>query len=976
MWRSGGGNRPPQLTRVNTANLPSGNQKKYAQPAVSSFPQGVTLPGGRHDNDFLDISKISIIPTQDEILSEHTEYLPSKNFLHPHVLEDPLQRYIDSTFRQARHDIMGPIKDVLREQLATGRLMNNQLPDEDSRVQAFESSNISRIHMDNGQGMDAIVSFLPPESVLRKSPTDQHAWWRRCHRLGSNTLLCFVVSEAESPSQRLLFLQMIGKSKQRNSDWPDPRKGTQVSQHYRPSIIVRLATEKQCDLALLVQLYQSHATGVLVNFVDIIPPIFTPILENLQRIKQENHVAFHNWILPTPDGNNKIPSPLYARKEGFVFPLGCISKNGNSNIELDPKAEIEDINIQEIEEATGLDHSQCLGLVGALTREYALIHGPPGTGKSYLGVQLVRTLLAVKEQAGLGPILIICYKNHTLDQFLKHLLDVGIDAIVRVGGTGVAEELVAKNLKAVSKKTQKTRIESQILEQALSEQNASVIHRQLRLLINGGNDPLKTWLAIRPRLEIDRWISVGDAIALAEKYIYVLQTVERLALVDHWLQELQDKQIDCLYKSLRDSDSKREVIHRTHDAVDQRTLAQADVVGITTTSLAGRISMLRSLTFKVVICEEAAEVRESDIISALKDGVEHFIQIGQLPPRINTHDFGMESSSAQPCQLERSQFERRIVGEPGLAPAPFVQLGVQRRMRPEISQLVQRVYPSLQNHATVCNHEDVVGMHKNVFWLDHNHPEDTRDDDSRHTWQINLWEVDMATALVKHLVRQGVYRTEDIALLTPYPGQLQQLRKSLSNEFEICLSDRDTAQSAQDSLEEESGAKDSEDPLGGSHKNIEKKPLLQSIRLATLDNFQGEEAKIIIVFLTRSNPQRQVGLLGTESRINMLLSRAKNGMYLIGNSETYMNIPMWADVHNQLFQAGSVGNEIELSFPKVAALSAVRDDSSNVVTNAKRVATRISCTTLSCARDLVSVSERLAVINALEPVESNAAPAW
>jgi hypothetical protein len=102
-----------------------------------------------------------------------------------------------------------------------------------------------------------------------------------------------------------------------------------------------------------------------------------------------------------------MPPPLYARRPGFAFPLGCISQDGRSNINLDPNAVLEDINLQEIEESTGLDHGQCLGLVGALTREYALIQGPPGTGKSYLGVQLVRTLLAVKKQADLGPILIM-----------------------------------------------------------------------------------------------------------------------------------------------------------------------------------------------------------------------------------------------------------------------------------------------------------------------------------------------------------------------------------------------------------------------------------------------------------------------------------------------------------------------------------------------------------------------------------------
>lgn len=51
----------------------------------------------------------------------------------------------------------------------------------------------------------------------------------------------------------------------------------------------------------------------------------------------------------------------------------------------------------------------------------------------------------------------------------------------------------------------------------------------------------------------------------------------------------------------------------------------------------------------------------------------------------------------------------------------------------------------------------------------------------------------MTAALVRHIVNQGVYRPEDIAVLTPYLGQLQHLRKALGNAFAIVLNDRDVA---------------------------------------------------------------------------------------------------------------------------------------------------------------------------------------
>lgn len=56
---------------------------------------------------------------------------------------------------------------------------------------------------------------------------------------------------------------------------------------------------------------------------------------------------------------------------------------------------------------TELDRGQCEALVAALVREYAFIQGPPGTGKPYLGVAIMRILLACKKTAALGRIVVV-----------------------------------------------------------------------------------------------------------------------------------------------------------------------------------------------------------------------------------------------------------------------------------------------------------------------------------------------------------------------------------------------------------------------------------------------------------------------------------------------------------------------------------------------------------------------------------------
>jgi len=167
----------------------------------------------------------------------------------------------------------------------------------------------------------------------------------------------------------------------------------------------------------------------------------------------------------------------------------------------------------------------------------------------------------------------------------------------------------------------------------------------------------------------------------------------------------------------------------------------------------------------------------------------------------------------------------------------------------------------------------------------------------------------MTTALVSHLVRQGIYAKADIAVITPYLGQLQRLRRRMESMFEICLNERDLEEI--EALEGDSNA-----AYGSPRSQLGKTTLLESLRIATVDNFQGEEATVVIISLVRSNLHNSCGFLRTPNRINVLLSRAQHGMYIIGNANTYGHISMWADVIRNLRTAGNLGTSLELQCPR------------------------------------------------------------
>ena len=560
-----------------------------------------------------------------------------------------------------------------------------------------------------------------------------------------------------------------------------------------------------------------------------------------------------------------------------------------------------------------------------------------------------------------------CYTNHALDQFLEHLIHVGINKIIRIGGQSQSTILQGKNLRIVSKSESKAGSEKfqlaktyealeaqeKVIRRLLGTlhgvrkrqewanlrfhlmQRHPLIYRQFsRIDEEGfktvGREPFDIWIKDEPQGSHEQFNKTEEAaqrvdhiLAQATRNVHSISPSGRGRLVEYWTEEILTDATDQLYEGVKEANNLQKQLTNVHDEIDRRVLQTAEVIGVTTTGLARRIETLQRVASKIVICEEAGEVMEPHMVSALLPRVEHFIQIGdheQLRPQINNYGLSLESQQGAAYQLDRSQFERLSVGEPGRPAIPLAQLNVQRRMRPEISTLIREtIYPRLIDHECIKDLPNVVGMRSNVFWLDHENIEEGEQADSHQKSHSNLWEVEMIHALVRHILRQGAYNSTDIAVLTPYTGQLQKIRALLRKDFEIVLSDRDQEALAKEGFEStEIGKKSSgdRDQASTGPKPFQKKKMSELLRVATVDNFQGEEAKVVIVSLVRSNKQRKVGFLRTRNRINVLISRAQHGMYLIGNTDTYSTQPVWAQIQGMLQAAGSVGTALALCCPR------------------------------------------------------------
>lgn len=220
---------------------------------------------------------------------------------------------------------------------------------------------------------------------------------------------------------------------------------------------------------------------------------------------------------------------------------------------------------------------------------------------------------------------------------------------------------------------------------------------------------------------------------------------------------------------------------------------------------------------------------------------------------------------AKQFNLDVSLFERLIKN--GMEPSV---LSVQHRMCPDIARLiVPSIYPHLTNHPSVLCYPEVQGMSTNVFFLTHNEPEMSDRDAKSH---LNPYEAEMSLALARHLIIQGI-KPSQITILTTYSGQFLYLRNMRNRNF----------------------------------------PDYHQIRIAVVDNFQGEENDVIILSLVRSNEDDNIGFLRNDNRICVALSRGKRGFYVIGNMSSFEGqSKLWNNISHDLDIVGQLGPDFLL----------------------------------------------------------------
>ena len=891
------------------------------------LPGDLSNNGARHDNDHASVVDVRILPTAQEITSTRQEYLPLIESTQHHL--PGLAGLLDRQFRLLREDTVGQLRDAVREELTRLEHPNRNVSTAPKGQQGvrrlfYHNVGFSCMCIDRRRGLQVVAEFDQPPQIKNKSIKQREDCWKVNKLLHVDSLVCFVSSNG-----KIIFFSVcdpiLPSHRRKDSNSEDKRRSNDTPSLFRQashaSVLLALAEYKTEDaIWISTHIAPSKNRQSLVEFPGVLLPSFQPTLRALQKMSQTLNLPFAEIIAPDSQiSAAAIQPPAYASRRGFSFNLDVLA---GVPLTLNPR---KPFDFTKLDGGSTLDQAQQFAVIQALSTGLALIQGPPGTGKSYTGVAIVKALLRNRKAADLGPIICVCYTNHALDQLLEHLLKDGVLQVIRLGSRSKSDLLQTLTLRHVAEEAVPTKTEKherwernrdigdtlREIEDILSGLNhpnswtniqaylMRTHDRHFKELLGQGVDEegfqevkgrkfrvVESWLRGAPKkFTSNRPVTQLSAISLRE-----MSMSERRVLHKHWIEQWSAQLTNDLIHALDSYHGSKSALDKCHSELDLRYLREAHIIGVTTSGLARNIELLQRVRAKVMLCEEAGEVLEAHTLTAFLPGVEHAILIGdheQLRPQINNYEVQHDNPRGKRYSLDISLFERLVKLQMGDLQVPLSTLKTQRRMHPSISELVRvPLYPALQDHPSVSEYTEVDGMRDRLYWFDHQEKEDSRTAQDVSLSRTNTFEVDMIAALVSHLVRQGTYGSEDIAVITPYLGQLQKIKKRLADSFEIVVGDRD-----QDELEAK-GLQDPQEISTDGQVQVQKTTLLDAVRIATVDNFQGEEARVIIISLVRSNDERKCGFLKTSNRINVLLSRARHRMYIIGNSDTSRPVSM------------------------------------------------------------------------------------
>ncbi|KJA17170.1 hypothetical protein HYPSUDRAFT_206440 [Hypholoma sublateritium FD-334 SS-4] len=476
----------------------------------------------------------------------------------------------------------------------------------------------------------------------------------------------------------------------------------------------------------------------------------------------------------------------------------------------------------------GLNTSQKKAMAMMIGQRFSLIQGPPGTGKTKTIIDTVKLLKVHFEVP--QPLLLCTYTNVAVDNLVDGLVKAGVKPL-RVGYHGtIRSSLIPYSLDYKLQHHPLTATVQKLVDESATTQEG------IEELTGKYKDLEK---------------KVQDAVARTPRR----DTVQRLSNMREALVKLKTR---AKYLKSR--------IFSIQQKMLTDIVSDADVV--CTTCITSACYALNIMDFPVVFIDEASMSTEPASLIPLMKGSEHVALIGdhkQLPPVIVSHQ-------AKEDGFGVSLFERLIEEDH----VPSVMLDIQYRMHPDISRFPAKEFydlslfdgtvdasgnalPGLEPvHSKHTGNHPLEKARPSVVFLDHSGNESYQ---ARSL--LNITEAHIVASVVEDLLLNNpTLMGEDIGIIAPYAAQIRLLTRYLSPahaayraRFEAVL---------------------------GSARARE----VPRIEVKTVDGFEGREKQVIVFSTVRNNAAGHIGFLADKKRLNVGLTRAKRGLFVVGSVAT------------------------------------------------------------------------------------------
>ncbi|KAI4198852.1 MAG: hypothetical protein LQ350_005001 [Teloschistes chrysophthalmus] len=753
---------------------------------------GTIKAGGRHDNDFEDFRQIAIFPTADEFSAKEQPFYLQSDVVFETKPETRAAVHLDNQFRLLREDMLAELRNDL--QIAAGSKPGRRV--------SLRLSGLVLHGVDCGNDQrrkPASIALRCYQELPKLSGKTQDQ--RKKYYADKKTFLKHMSLGCLLCSNEIVAFMTVDRNEDLLAE--------------DPPIILLQVLGTSALMKTLMSLKLAHQQQL--EFVQVDTPFFAyePILRCLQ---EKTSLPLSNELLGLVESTQLASSPFAP--EDIV---AKVKQYEGRNLR----------KLLKISKDVTLDHSQTESLVAGLSQNVSLVQGPPGTGKSFIGAILAKVLHETSRET----ILVLCYTNHALDQFLEDILDIGVpdEQMLRLGSKskprtkalGLHEQsanhgyrrspqswnllnkysAMADGLSIeVQKKAssfQRLRMSNEgLLEYLQFSDNDSDFSYALSTpeshdgMVKVG----KKGKAVGSSYLMDRWLQGLNAgifqntVGKDCERIWSMDKAARSACYQRWSRDFFLEQAGILQNVIHDYEESYTQLGNARDQKNAEIIARKRVIGCTTTAAAKYAKELLNARPGIIIVEEAGEILESHVLTALSSNTKHLVMIGdhqQLRPKINNYALTIEKGDGY--DLNKSLFERLVMQD-----YPHTTLAKQHRMRPEISNLVKRLmYPNLQDDAKTLNRPHLRGFQSPVVFFNHKYPEvqannlaDRRDNGSKVSRE-NIFEAEMVLKTVRYLAQQG-YGTDKQVVLTPYLGQLRLLLDHLRADIDPVLNDLDS----------------------------------------------------------------------------------------------------------------------------------------------------------------------------------------